>query len=250
MAYLSKSSSSNHSFSGNGFGQAQRNKYSRKGGPPGFESVDPLKHMRIRANRASNLGPGKVRTNGTKFHAGHDLAAPRGTPTYAVMDAKVVAISKSKSTKGYGSFVTLAHYHPHENPALYKGATQPPRYYSFYAHLDSVNVKVGEFVKMGDQIGTVGTTGNATDHKDDNHSDIHLHFEFGTKLRSNGKYLSKDHLESPNRVYNTVKFASQDGKKKNQTFTGVIRMDEIYRDVYHDNLDGSTKWDGRVPKEF
>ena len=47
-----------------------------------------------------------------------------------------------------------------------------------YAHLSSVNVKLGQSVSKGDIIGNMGATGSATD--------MHLHFE----VHSNGKYVN------------------------------------------------------------
>jgi murein DD-endopeptidase MepM/ murein hydrolase activator NlpD len=41
--------------------------------------------------------------------------------------------------------------------------------HSLYAHLDSFNVKVGQWVTAGQKLGTVGTTGRVTG--------PHLHFE-------------------------------------------------------------------------
>lgn len=48
---------------------------------------------------------------------------------------------------------------------------------TYYAHQSSVNVGVGDTVEAGDQLGTVGSTGNSTG--------PHLHFE----VRNNGSSI-------------------------------------------------------------
>ena len=86
------------------------------------------------------------------LHPGVDLRAPRGTNIYA-MDSGVV-IEVEKVFVGYGHFVRIAH----------NGTVS-----SLYAHLDKVEVKAGDKVTGGDNIGTVGMTGWSTG--------PHLHFE-------------------------------------------------------------------------
>lgn len=85
-------------------------------------------------------------------HRAVDYAAPRGTPVYAVGDGKVIF----KGRKGAaGQMVVLQH----------DGDIQ-----TYYAHLDKFakGLQVGDFVKKGTLIGTVGSTGRATG--------PHLHF--------------------------------------------------------------------------
>lgn len=89
-------------------------------------------------------------------HTGVDLRNPKGTPIKAADDG-VVIFAKYSGT--YGNLIKLSHGNGLE---------------TWYAHCDGFNVSVGEVVKKGQQIGTVGITGRATGY--------HLHFE----VRKNG----------------------------------------------------------------
>ena len=79
-----------------------------------------------------------------KAHLGTDYAAPRGTPIVAVADGTVI---KSSYTSGNGKYVKIKHNSVYE--------TQ-------YLHMSKRAVNVGDFVKQGDVIGYVGSTGLAT----------------------------------------------------------------------------------------
>jgi murein DD-endopeptidase MepM/ murein hydrolase activator NlpD len=92
-------------------------------------------------------------TGGQRFHAGTDLAAPLGTPVLAAFAGKVAL---ADFFGGYGLTVALDH----------NKSTQQ----TLYAHLSEIFVKPGQWVKQGDVIGRVGSTGNSTG--------PHLHFEF------------------------------------------------------------------------
>ncbi len=79
-------------------------------------------------------------------HLGVDYAAPRGTPVYASADGKV---SFSGRKGDFGNLVILTH----------GGA-----YETYYGHLHTISSKArsGMYVKQGDLIGTVGSTGMST----------------------------------------------------------------------------------------
>jgi murein DD-endopeptidase MepM/ murein hydrolase activator NlpD len=64
-------------------------------------------------------------------------------------------VSFAGNQNGYGNVVFIKHRNGHE---------------TVYAHLSKVNVRVGQSVAQGDNIGLVGATGWATG--------PHLHFEF------------------------------------------------------------------------
>ncbi|WJI23724.1 M23 family metallopeptidase [Thermosynechococcus sp. QKsg1] len=87
-----------------------------------------------------------------RFHSGTDLGAPEGTPVLAVFDGRVV---ESNWLGGYGLTVILQHL--------------PEQHQTLYAHLSQLFVNPGQWVKQGDVIGLVGSTGNSTG--------PHLHFE-------------------------------------------------------------------------
>ncbi|WP_246624540.1 M23 family metallopeptidase [Oceanobacter mangrovi] len=92
--------------------------------------------------------------NTIRAHKGTDYAAPTGTPVKAVGDGKVIYASR-KGT--YGNLIIIKHN---------------ARYETRYAHLNAFNrsVKSGRYVKQGQVIGYVGSTGAATG--------PHLHYEF------------------------------------------------------------------------
>ncbi|MBI4168944.1 MAG: peptidoglycan DD-metalloendopeptidase family protein [Acidobacteria bacterium] len=85
------------------------------------------------------------------FHQGLDLVAPLGTKIVAPADGIVTRVGPSG---GFGQSVIIAHG--------YGIITR-------YGHLSSSNVRVGQRVKRGDVIGTVGSTGRSTG--------PHVHYE-------------------------------------------------------------------------
>tara|TARA_B110000881_G_C18559227_1_gene508780 strand:- start:176 stop:1432 length:1257 start_codon:yes stop_codon:yes gene_type:complete len=77
-------------------------------------------------------------------HLGTDFAAPVGTSIRSTASGTVV---KASYTRGNGRYVTVKH-----------NAT----YSTQYLHMEKRGVKVGQFVKQGDYIGSVGMTGNTS----------------------------------------------------------------------------------------
>ncbi|WP_328388423.1 M23 family metallopeptidase [Nocardia sp. NBC_00416] len=84
-------------------------------------------------------------------HLGVDVAAPIGTPIYAVADGEVIDAGPAA---GFGMWVRLQHA---------DGTI------TVYGHVDTTTVSVGEYVLAGDQIATVGNRGFSTG--------PHCHFE-------------------------------------------------------------------------
>ena len=89
-------------------------------------------------------------TGRQEFHDGVDIAIPIGTPIVAPGYGYVVAAGYSAS---FGWFLRLAHGYYYE---------------SFFAHLDSVPISVGDRVEQGQRIAYSGNTGWSTA--------PHLHF--------------------------------------------------------------------------
>ena len=81
---------------------------------------------------------------GRRHHHGIDIAAPVGTPIFAVRDGTVRFAGRQG---GYGLLVILDHG---------DGLT------TWYGHASRILVTVGQQVRQGDAIAAVGTTGNVT----------------------------------------------------------------------------------------
>lgn len=104
------------------------------------------------------------------MHKGIDLAAPIGTPIYAAADGIVTRVAH-QGDRGYGSFIVIDH-----------GGGMSTLYAHMYPH--QVQVQVGERVKKGQRIGSVGNNGRSTG--------PHLHFEIhiNNKQVDPAKYLA------------------------------------------------------------
>lgn len=89
-------------------------------------------------------------------HKGVDLAADKGTPIYASRSGRVIVSQKLNT--GYGYHVIIDH---------------EDGYSTVYAHASQLLVSYGEYVKQGQVIALVGTTGQS--------SGNHLHFEIRYK---------------------------------------------------------------------
>lgn len=86
-------------------------------------------------------------------HHGIDFKANRGTPVYATADG-VVEFGGYNKSSGFGKLIILQHNFGFK---------------TYYAHLDAVKVKSGEFISKGQLIGNSGNTGRSTG--------PHLHYE-------------------------------------------------------------------------
>ncbi len=114
--------------------------------------INPLNPLRIK-RFSSNFG---YRTHPIyktkKFHYGIDISCKKGTPVHSPANGKII-VTSYKNT-GYGNEIKIKH--------KYGFVTR-------YAHLHQIKIKNGIYVKKGDIIGTVGTTGVSTA--------PHLHYE-------------------------------------------------------------------------
>jgi murein DD-endopeptidase MepM/ murein hydrolase activator NlpD len=91
-----------------------------------------------------------------RYYAGHpgiDVGAWTGAPVKAA-DGGYVAVATGGWNGGYGNHVIVDHGNG---------------FVTLYAHLNSIIVRPGENIARGQQVGTVGVTGNSTG--------PHLHFE-------------------------------------------------------------------------
>lgn len=100
------------------------------------------------------------------FHRGIDYTGASDESIFAAAAGKVRFVDASPTRTGFGKYIIITHDNGYE---------------TVYAHLSSVNVKVGQRVSQGQKIGVKGTTGNSTG--------MHLHFEM-SKGRWNNKYTT------------------------------------------------------------
>ena len=116
------------------------------------------------------------------MHKGLDIESSRDKPIIASASGKVVKVYTScphnygkngscydsngnRCGGGYGNHVVIQH-----------GKSGKTYYQTLYGHMTSVKVSVGQLVKQGDVIGTIGSTGYSLS--------FHLHFE--VHISSNG----------------------------------------------------------------
>jgi murein DD-endopeptidase MepM/ murein hydrolase activator NlpD len=108
--------------------------------------------------QTSGFGPRRHPLTGRNtMHNGLDWAGPRGTPIRASADG---VVKQAGRQGGYGNLVIIEHEFGIE---------------TYYAHLNSIDVRAGQRVSRGDRIGGMGTTGASTG--------VHLHYE----VRVNGR---------------------------------------------------------------
>lgn len=124
--------------------------------PENFDKIDvwPVNGARL----TSGFGPRDIGGNASKNHMGCDLGVKSGTPVYAVANGKVKA-ARDTSPNGCGGFVKIQH----------------KDYSTKYCHLKRWDVKKGDEVTKGQQIGLSG--GASNDPFRGNSMGAHLHYE-------------------------------------------------------------------------
>lgn len=86
-----------------------------------------------------------------ELHVGVDLPAVKGHPVVAARDGRVVL---AKYIEGYGKLICIEHRN---------------HFYTRYSHNSEIFIQYGDYVRKGQVIGLVGSTGHSTGN--------HLHFE-------------------------------------------------------------------------
>ena len=100
-------------------------------------------------------------TKARKMHEGMDFTARTGTPIYATGDGVVERADNTAS--GFGNHIVIRHGFGYE---------------TLYAHLSKYKCRAGQYIKRGDIIGYVGSTGRS--------EGPHLHYE----VHKNGKVVN------------------------------------------------------------
>ena len=111
----------------------------------------------------SKFGPRVAPLPGAStYHKGWDIGGEFGAPMVSVLAGTVIAVSYNSSA---GNFVKVEHQ---------------PGFVSVYCHCSKTLVSEGEYVKQGQQIALVGSTGVSTS--------PHLHFA----IQKDGEYIDPD----------------------------------------------------------
>ena len=110
----------------------------------------PIEYKGITSKYGYRIHP-RLKTR--EFHRGSDMKASMKTPVYATADA-VVEFAGFHKRSGFGNLIILIHNYGFK---------------TYFAHLDKVTVKLGNFIKKGDLIGYTGNSGLS--------SGPHLHYE-------------------------------------------------------------------------
>jgi murein DD-endopeptidase MepM/ murein hydrolase activator NlpD len=107
------------------------------------------------------------------MHAGLDFAAPAGTPILAAAGG---VVSSAEYHPAYGNMLTIDHGNGLQ---------------TLYAHASKLDIRQGEIVRKGQQIGRVGATGRSTG--------PHLHFEVHVNgvAQNPARFLSRQASGSP-----------------------------------------------------
>lgn len=107
---------------------------------------------------------GNYQLDGVEYAGSHpavDIKAPAGTPVVSIANGIVTKVSDD--AYGFGLHVVVKHI----NVPTADGKTET--LYSSYSHMNRIDVKEGDILVRGQQVGTVGDTGTSTVE--------HLHFQ-------------------------------------------------------------------------
>ncbi len=126
---------------------------------------DPLPGSRISSPYGTRLSP---ITGRPQFHMGIDMVAPAGTEVGASAEGSIIDRGFDPI---YGNYLSIGH---------------PGGYETTYAHLDEMFPVIGQTVRSGERIGTVGSSGLSTGY--------HLHFEirYLKRNRDPQDYIRRD----------------------------------------------------------
>lgn len=124
----------------------------------------PLKNTRITSHYGYRLHP---ITKKKTYHKGIDLKADRKTSVYATADG-IVSFVEPKDLGGFGRVIKIQHNYGFQ---------------TVYAHLNKINVKVGDIVRKNQEIGLSGNSGRSTA--------PHLHYEirFGSMVLNPKEFI-------------------------------------------------------------
>lgn len=125
----------------------------------------PLKEGRYRISSSFGFRESPI-TGAPEFHNAADLASPEGTPVYAILEGQV---EKSETDASLGNYILINHGNG---------------FYSVYGHCSKLIAKEGDYLRAGEVIAKVGSTGASTGN--------HLHFG----LKKDGLWFNPEYVYS------------------------------------------------------
>jgi len=148
-------------------------------------SGSPIEYKGITSKYGYRVHPTLKRK---EFHRGLDMKAPMKTPVYASADG-IVEYTGYHKKSGFGNLVIVQHNYGFK---------------TYFAHLNSVVIKSGKFVKKGDLIAYTGNSGMS--------SGPHLHYEIRFIQRAvNPFYFVKWNVQNYKTIFekeNTIPWQS------------------------------------------
>ncbi len=135
----------------------------------------PLDNMQLTGPKMSFGTFNSNRSGDRKYHCGVDVwSGDNNNWNVKALAAGHVAYCHKTPTGANGRYIVIKHDNIGGRSC-----------YSFYAHLSSVAVNIGDSVTSGQQIGIAGGSG---DGREDRYG-RHLHFAIADKMQGNGSYL-------------------------------------------------------------
>lgn len=139
-------------------------------------------------------------------HRGVDYGARTGTPIRATGNGKITFRGGNKKS-GYGYYVKIRHTNGYE---------------TLYGHMSRFGkYKQGQFIKQGQIVGYVGSTGASTG--------AHLHYEF----RINGKHVDPLKIKFPPAGPIAEKYRKEFTQRSNFLLTQLNRIDDSTQLAYN-----------------
>ena len=127
------------------------------------EANNTVFRIPVSGGLVSRHDPGLVNDTHPHGHMGVDIGTELNTPVYAAAPGIVTRIYNEQNNPAGGNAVTILH-------------NDSPKITTYYAHLNSINVAVGDHVDQDTVIGSVGHSGGISNGKRRGISN-HLHFQ-------------------------------------------------------------------------
>lgn len=164
-----------------------------------------------------------------EHHNGVDIAPQKhsvsGDKLYAISGGKVV-VSKAQggiTTQGYGYYIIIEH----------------DGFCTLYGHMKALGLAVGQIVKAGDVIGSMGNTGNSTG--------VHVHFEIREGKYDNGFWKTAEFNKyikciDPEPILNQYLSAQKKQWLQIEGEAAIKRLDKLTFGQGLDMLNSPEKW--------